>query len=417
MHILFLSHYFVPENNAPAARVHGMAKEWARLGHRITVLTGAPNVPAGVVFEGYRNRLYQEEWLEGIRTVRVWTYLAANRGRVRRGLNFLSYMAAAGAAGSALRPRADVVIATSPQFFAGWAGVPVSRAHGAPFVLEIRDIWPDSITAVGALKEGRVVRALEELERALYDAADHIVAVGEGYRQNMIRKGVPAARIDVVTNGVDADLFTPRPADAALRERLGLKPDAFVVTFAGTIGMASGLDVALGAARRLKEQGRDNVAFLLIGDGAVRADLETQARVQGLDNVVFTGLVARAELPSYLASSDACLVHFRKQELFSTILPSKFFEDAAMEKPILLGFEGDARAMLNEADCGIAFEPGNDAELAAAVLRLAGDRAEGARLGANGRRYVLEHFERRRLAHEYLEILERVRADYRRGPR
>ena len=148
MHILFLSHYFVPENNAPAARVHGLAKEWARLGLRVTVLTGAPNVPAGVVYEGYRNRLYQEEWIEGIRTARVWTYLAANRGRVRRGLNFLSYMAAAGTAGSALRPRADVVIATSPQFFAGWAGVPVSRAHGAPFVLEIRDIWPDSILSL-----------------------------------------------------------------------------------------------------------------------------------------------------------------------------------------------------------------------------------------------------------------------------
>ena len=417
MHILFLSHYFVPENNAPAARVHGMAKEWARLGHRVTVLTGAPNVPAGVVYEGYRNRLYQEEWIEGIRTARVWTYLAANRGRVRRGLNFLSYMAAAGAAGSALRPRADVVIATSPQFFAGWAGVPVSRAHGAPLVLEIRDIWPDSITAVGALKEGRVVRALEGLERALYDAADHIVAVGEGYRQNMIRKGVPAAKIDVVTNGVDADLFTPRPADAALRERLGFAPHTFVVTFAGTIGMASGLDVALGAARRLKEQGRDDVAFLLIGDGAVRAELEEQARAQGLENVVFTGLVARAELPGYLASSDACLVHFRKQELFSTILPSKLFEDAAMEKPILLGFEGDARALLGEADCGLAFEPDNDAELAAAAVKLADDREECARLGANGRRYVLEHFDRRTLAHDYLEILERVRAAYGRGPR
>jgi len=189
------------------------------------------------------------------------------------------------------------------------------------------------------------------------------------------------------------------------------------VTFAGTIGMASGLEVALGAARRLKEQGRDDIAFLLIGDGAVRADLETQARAQGLDNVAFTGLVPRAELPDYLASSDACLVHFRKQELFSTILPSKFFEDAAMQKPILLGFEGDARALLTEADCGIAFEPGNDAELAAAVVRLASDRAECARLGANGRRYVLERFDRRRLAHEYLEILERVRADYRRGPR
>jgi len=187
MHILFLTHYFVPENNAPAARVHGLAKEWARAGHHVTVLTCAPNVPAGVVYEGYANKPYQEEWIDGVRTVRVWTYLAANRGRVRRGLNYLSYLAAAGAAGPLIRPMADVVIATSPQFFAGWAGWPVARAHGAPFVLEIRDIWPDSITAVGALREGRIVSALERLEKALYDGADHIVAVGEGYRQNMLR--------------------------------------------------------------------------------------------------------------------------------------------------------------------------------------------------------------------------------------
>ena len=153
---------------------------------------------------------------------------------------------------------------------------------------------------------------------------------------------------------------------------------------------------------------------MLIGDGAVRAGLEQRARAEGLDNVVFTGLVPRPELPAYLASSDACLVHFRKQDLFSTILPSKFFEDAAMERPILLGFEGDARAMLEEARCGIAFEPSNDAELAAAALRLAGDREACARMGAAGRRYVLEHFDRRALAHDYLEILERVCAAARR---
>ena len=413
MHILFLSHYFVPENNAPAARVHAMAKEWARTGHRVTVLTCAPNVPAGVVYEGYENRPYQEEWIDGIRTARVWTYLAANRGRVRRGLNFLSYMVAAGAAGPLIRPKADVVIATSPQFFAGWAGWPVARAHGAPFVLEVRDIWPDSITAVGALREGRIIHALERLEKALYDGADHIVAVGEGYRQNMVRKGVAPEKVSVITNGVDADLFTPRQPDMELRARLGFAPQTFVITFAGTIGMAADLVVALDAARRLKQQGRDDIAFLLIGDGAQRDELERRARAEGLDNVIFTGLVARSDLPRYLASSDACLVHFRKQELFSTILPSKFFEDAAMEKPILLGFEGEARAMLDEAACGVAFEPSNDAELAAAAVRLADDREGCARMGEAGRRYVLEHFDRRRLAHDYLGILERVRAAHR----
>ncbi len=224
-----------------------------------------------------------------------------------------------------------------------------------------------------------------------------------------------AAKIDVVTNGVDADLFTPRPPDAALRARLGFAPDTFVVTFAGTIGMASGLEVALGAAapsqgagprrHRLPARRRRRGARRARGAGARR----------GPDNVVFTGLVPRAELPDYLASSDACLVHFRKQALFSTILPSKFFEDAAMEKPILLGFEGDARAMLAEADCGIAFEPGNDAELAAAASGSPTTAAACRRLGENGRRYVLEHFDRRLLAHDYLEILERVRDGAGRG--
>ena len=225
------------------------------------------------------------------------------------------------------------------------------------------------------------------------------------------------SKISVVTNGVDADLFTPRPPDAELRARLGFGPETFVVTFAGTIGMASGLEVALDAAARLKAQGRADIAFLLIGDGAVRAGLEQRARAEGLDTVDFTGLVPRPELPAYLASSDACLVHFRKDDLFGTILPSKFFEDAAMERPILLGFEGDARAMLEEAGCGIAFEPSNDAELAAAALRLAGDPDACARMGVAGRRYVLEHFDRRALAHDYLEILERVCAAARRGGR
>jgi len=415
MHILFLSHYFVPENNAPAARVHAMAREWTRQGHRVTVITSAPNVPTGVVFAGYRNRLYQEEWIDGIRTVRVWTYLAANRGRLRRGFNFLSYLVTAGVAGALLRPRADVVIATSPQFFAGCAGLPVSRAHGAPFVLEIRDIWPASIIAVGALQEGRVVRALEKLERALYAAADHIVTVGAGYRQHLLEQGVPDARLEVVTNGVDSALFVPRPPDEALRARLGLS-GKYVLTYAGTVGMAHGLGVVLRAAHRLREHGRDDIVLLVVGDGARRAELEQAARDQGLRNVVFTGMVERAQLPVYLASSDACLVHMRNEALFSSVLPSKIFEDAAMEKPVIAGLRGEGAEIITAADCGIVFAPDDDAALTAAVERLADDPEEGRRLGRNGRRFVLEHYDRRTLARDYLAILERVRTDHRTRP-
>ena len=362
---------------------------------------------------GYHNRLWQEEWIDGIRTIRVWTFLAANAGRIRRGLNFVSYFGAATAAAPFVR-RPDVVIATSPQFFAGWAGVPAHLAHRVPFVLEIRDLWPASITAVGAMDRGAAVRALEWLERTLYRAADRIVTVGEGYREQLVARGVPAAKIDVVTNGVDADLFYPRDPDPAVRARWGLPADAFVVVFAGTIGMASGLDVALRAARRLREAGRADIAFLLVGDGAVRAELEAAARAQDLDNVVFTGMVPRPELPAVLAAADACLVHFKRREIFATILPSKLFEDAAMGKPILLGFEGHAAALVREADCGICFTPEDDAALAAAVERLAADPAEARRLGDNGRRYVLERFDRRVLAHDYLTVLERVLEDAKR---
>ncbi len=419
MHILFLTHYFTPENNAPAARVHGLAREWARSGHRVTVLTCAPNVPAGVVYEGYANKLYQEEWIDGIRTVRVWTWLAANKGRVRRGLNYVSYLAAAGAAGPLLRPRADVVIATTPQFFAGWAGWPVARAHGAPFVLEVRDIWPDSIVAVGALGEGRVTRTLGKLERALYDSADHIVAVGDGYRMNMIRKGVGPSRISVITNGVDTDLFEPREPDQELRARLGFSPETFVVTFAGTIGMASGLEVALGAARRLKEKGRDDIAFLLVGDGAVRAGLEaTGARGGPHERGLHRPRAAHraAGLPRRAATPASCTSARRSSSGRSCRASSS--RTPPWSGRSCSGSRATPGRCCDEADCGIAFEPSNDEELAAAAERLAAaSPEERRRLGENGRRYVLEHFDRRRLAHEYLEVLERVRADFERGRR
>jgi glycosyltransferase involved in cell wall biosynthesis len=415
MHILYLSHYFAPENNAPAARVHAMGREWVRQGHQVTVVTCVPNVPTGVVYDGYRNRLWQEEWIDGIRTIRVWTYLAANAGTVRRTASFVSYFAAATAAAPFVR-HPNVVIATSPQFFAGWAGVPAHWAHRVPFVLEVRDLWPESITAVGAMDRGLAVRALELMERGLYASADHIVTVGDGYKEQLVARGVPAGKVDVVTNGVETDLFYPRDPVPAVRERYGVASDAFVVVFAGTIGMASGLDVALRAARRLRERGRDDIAFLLVGDGAVRAELEASARAQYLDKVVFTGMVARPELPEVLAAADACLVHFKRRKIFTTILPSKLFEDAAMAKPILLGFEGHAAELVRTADCGICFTPEDDEALAAAAERLAGDPEEARRLGENGRRHVVEHFDRRTLAHDYLAILERVRDDARRRP-
>ncbi len=403
MRILYLSHYFHPEGNAPAKRVYEMCRRWVRLGHQVTVITCAPNVPSGAVYDGYQNTWLHRETVEGIETIRVWTYLAANRGTALRIVNYLSYMVLAVIAGLRTQ-RPDLVIATTPQFFCGWAGVWVSRLRRLPFILEIRDIWPDSIVAVGALGSPRLLRLLERWERSMYRAATRIVTVGEGYQQQLEARGVDSERIDVVHNGVDRKAFVGAGDGSQVRAEFGLG-DAFVVSYVGTIGLGSGLDVVLRAARLLESEGRRDIVFMLVGDGAVREELEQQARAERLDRIVFTGLQDKARIPAILAATDACLVHLTGQDLFRSVLPSKIFESAAMAKPIIMGVRGFAADLVERAEAGICIEPENETELVAAACRLAGDRALARSLGESGRERIAARFDYDDLAARYLAII------------
>ena len=405
MRVLFLSHYFFPEGNAPATRVHEVCRRWVAAGHQVTVLTGAPNVPAGVVYDGYRNRLFGRETVDGIDVVRVWTYLAANKGTGRRILNYVSYMLTAGLVGLFLR-RPDVVIATSPQFFCGWAGVWVSRVRRIPFVLEIRDIWPESIATVGAMSNPQLLRFLEWLELRLYAAATRIVTVGEGYRDELLLRGVSADRIDIVPNGVDRAVFSGGEG-ACLRRQYDLG-DAFVCSYIGTIGTACGLDVVLRAARRLRAEGRDDMVFLLVGDGAIRERLEAAAREEGLTQVVFAGRQDKRVIPDYLAMSDACLVHLARKDLFRTVLPSKIFEAAAAMRPIVLGVEGRAAEVVGGAGAGICIEPENQRELIEALEKLAASPEFAKELGHAGSEKIATRYDYDRLAERYAKIASRV---------
>lgn len=405
MRILFLSHYFPPEGNAPATRTWEHCRRWVELGHEVTVVTCAPNVPDGVVYEGYRNRLRpQREVVDGIHVVRVWTYIAPNKGTILRIANFLSYMFSAIFFSFFLK-RPDVVLATSPQFFNGWAGVWVGRLRRVPFVLEIRDIWPETISAIGAMSNKGILRFMEFLERRLYRAADHIVAVGKGYKQNMQGKGVSGDKISIIPNGADLNFFRPRKANVELKRRYGSEQD-FVCSYIGTIGLCSGLDVVPRAAKILKERGEQGVTFLLVGDGAVRESLNSKCRDMGLNNVLFTGRQDKALMPDFLALSDVCLAHLQRKDLFKTVLPSKIFEAAAMERPIILGVEGCAAELLEDAKAGICIEPENAEQLVEAVLRLRADKELARGYGVSGRRYIEEHFDRAKLAEQYLQILE-----------
>lgn len=414
MHIVFLSHYFPPEGNAPASRTYEHCKRWVRKGHKVTVITCAPNSPSGIVYHGYKNRLLEREIIDGVDVRRVWTYIAANKGTTRRIANFISYMVSAVLCSLSVR-KPDVVIATSPQFFCGWAGVIAGFVRRVPFILEVRDIWPESIRAVGVEQSDCVYRFLEWLESRMYAAARCIVTVGEGYRQRLLEKGVEPEKIRVVMNGVERELFFPREPDTKLARRWDIE-DKFVCSYIGTIGMACGLDVVLRAAKILKEKRRNDIVFLLVGDGAVREQLEAEARRLDLKNVIFAGRQEKARIPEYLSISDACLVHLKRIELFHTVMPSKIFEAAGAARPIILGVEGNAADIVKQAGAGMCMQPENEAQLIDGLERLAADPQLARRLGESGFRYVSEHFDRDVLAADYLELIETIGTDTRLRP-
>ncbi|MDX9972401.1 MAG: glycosyltransferase family 4 protein [FCB group bacterium] len=409
MRILFFSHYFPPEGNAPASRTYENCRRWVNAGHEVTVITCAPNCPDGVVYDGYKNKLYSRETVDGIDVRRVWTYIAANEGTVRRIMNYVSYMVSAFVFSFRVK-RPDIVIATSPQFFCGWAGVLSRFFRRTPFILEIRDLWPESIIAVGAMRESRLVRVLEYLERIMYDSAQRIVTVGDGYKRRLMEKGVAEQRISVVMNGVNRELFTPREPDEALKQQYNLA-GKFVCSYSGTIGMACGLEIVLDAAQKLKERGVGDIAFLLVGDGASRKDLEAQAREREIDAVIFTGRQPKEMMPEFLAITDVCLVHLRKTDLFTTVMPSKIFEAAGMAKPIVNGVGGFAADFIEKAGAGVNIEPENSDELIVALLQLREQSELREAYGHAGREYVLAHYDRDTLADDYLKIIDTVAMD------
>lgn len=404
MRILFLSHYFPPEVNAPASRTFEHCREWVRLGHEVTVVTCAPNHPRGQVYDGYRNSLFQREEIEGIKVIRVWTYLSANEGFVKRTLNYVSFMLACIFV-VPRTPKCDIVISTSPQFFNGLAGFFVSRLKSAPWVLEIRDLWPESILAVGAIKNDAVIRLLRWLESFAYRRSNHIVPVTDAFRRHMLEMGIAPEKITVIKNGASLDFYDHTHSDGGLRNELGLQ-GKFIAAYFGTHGMAHHLETVLEAADLLRTN--DRIVFVLVGDGAERARLEQQLASTKLQNVLMLGQQPKAKMPALWAMCDVSLVLLRRTDLFKTVIPSKIFEAMAMAKPIIIGVEGESKEIIETAQAGIAITPEDANALAAAVKTLAEDADACESYGGYGKSYVHENFDRKVLAGRYEALLSQV---------
>jgi len=397
---------------APSARVSELAQYWVKEGHQVTVLTGFPNHPNGVVHPEYRRRFRQlvhREQVHSVNVVRSWLLPFPNRKPYERILNYSSFFASAAITGSFLE-RPDVVIASSPQLLVGLSGWWIARLNRVPFVLEVRDLWPESLVAVGVGDaDSALHRVLGRIAGFLYRQSDHMVVVTPAFEQYLAERWrVPQEKMSVVPNGVQASIFSPRRTNSDLRAELGLT-EKFVVSFIGTLGLAHGLETLISAAEKCQVE-QPAIAFLVVGDGADRQRIMELAKSKRLGNITFVPQQLRERIPDYISTSDACLVLLKKSEVFETVIPTKMLEFMSCARPVILGVEGQAREIIERSNAGLCIPPENSAALCDAILRLRNEDWLRERLGCSGREYIVRNFSRDRTASIYLDVLNEVTA-------
>ena len=409
MKICYVSQYFPPETCAPAARVSELSRYFSESGHQVTVLTGFPNHPVGVLHPDYRPKFWRFVFRENtnqVETVRTFLLPLPNRKAHERILNYLSFFLSAAITGMFLR-KLEVVIATSPQLLVGLAGCWLARWHGVPFVFEVRDLWPESLSVMkcdGPLNSF-IYRAIGRLSSFLYRHADHIVVVTTAFKDHLVAEWkIDPRKISVVENGVETDIFAPQ--FNIKKEELGLA-DKFVVAYIGTLGLAHELKTLLDAAADLQAS-RPNVVFLLIGDGAEHQKLAHYASQLGLNNVRFLGSRRRELIPQYICAADVCLALLKKAAVFETVIPTKLLEFMSCGRPVIVGVRGQAQKIVEAANAGICVEPENSGQLANAIERLHCNPELAVRFGKNGRYYAVKNLSRRETALKYLRLLDSI---------
>jgi glycosyltransferase involved in cell wall biosynthesis len=410
MKIMYVSQYYPPEMGAPAARVSELSRLWSKASHAVTVLTGFPHYPSGVVPREYRRklrRLILRESLDGVRVERTWLATLPNRKTWERFLNYTSFAISSALRGSFLSSP-DVVIATSPQLLQGLAGLWIAKQRGVPLVFEVRDLWPESLTLNSNSRLNRLVSAiLSKISVFLYRHCDHIVVVTPAFKKYLVEHyGIAAEKISIVMNGVEPDVFTPSGETDSVVEEFQLS-GRFVVSFIGVLGNAHGLKSVAQAAARLQEIA-PKVLFLLVGEGADKSNVRSLAEAMGLKNLLILDQQPRNKIPALIRASSACMVPLKKSEIFKTVIPTKMLEFMACGRPVILGVEGQARELVEKADCGVCVPPEDSAALAGAIEQLYSDAKLRERLGRNGRNYVVRYLTREQTAKDYLEILQRV---------
>ncbi len=404
MRILVLTDRFVPEVTAVPARTLAHAREWRRQGHEVTVVTCAPNFPKGKVFDGYKNKWRQIEDMDGIKVIRLWSYMVPNEGRWRRTLDYMSFMVSAIVQHRKF-PDYDILVASSPPIFVAIAGAFIAWLRKKPWIFELRDLWPASITAVGVSKSP-ALRFVEHMELTLYRRATRVMALTQAFKTDLEARGIDPDKIDIVTNGVDTEQFEPRGRDPDVRRALGIPQEAFLAGYVGTVGLAHDLSTLVRAAHRCADDER--IRFLVMGEGAERRQVEDLAASLGLKNIVFHDFVPHTQISRYIEALDLSIVHLKRDPLFKTVIPSKIFEHMALGIPILMGVEGESADIVEACGAGRLMTPGDDEAMAHAVRALADDPQARAAMAHEAKLAVRQRFDRRVLAQRALVSFERA---------
>jgi glycosyltransferase involved in cell wall biosynthesis len=401
MHVLLIHQVFVSPNQGGGTRHYELAQSLLKEGHRFTVVaSNIGYVTQRPIVDG--RGLVREQRVGGIRVLRAYTYPSLQRSFSWRVIAFLSFMCTSFWASLRAGP-VDVVMSTSPPIFqavSGWLMAVICRR---PFLLEIRDLWPEFAIDIGVLKNPMLIVLSRWLERFLYARATHILVNSPAYRDYLLDKGVPSAKLSFIPNGVDPDMFDPTANGERIRQQWGLDAK-FVVTYAGAMGLANDIPTILRAADRLRDQA--HIRFLLVGGGMKRPDLESLARQLQLQNVIFAGGYPKSEMREVLAASDACIATLKDIPAFRTTYPNKVFDYMAAGRPTILAIDGVIRQVVEAAGGGVFVPPGDDAALADAVYSMSQDRQRAAAMGRAARAYVVEHFNRHQHAAQFLELVQ-----------
>ncbi len=400
MKILFLTDNFPPEVNAPATRTYEHCREWVKSGAEVTVITCFPNFPQGKVYNGYKNKWKKTEWIDGIKVIRVWTYITKNEGFILRTLDYISFSITSFFAG--ISEQFDIIVATSPQFFTALAGRTLSFWKRRPWIMEVRDLWPESIKTVGAMKDNVIIRYFEKEEKWCYKSATRIVTVTDRFKTIIKEKGISEDKIKVVKNGANLDLYNPRSKEEGLLTKLNIK-NKVVLGYIGTHGMAHNLGFIIDCAKHIMES-HPSFHFLFIGDGAEKNQLLQKVKTENIENVTMLGSITKDEVADHLSLLDVAIINLKKSDLFTTVIPSKIFETSAMEIPILLGVDGEARSIIEQYDAGLFYEPENKGDFIQKVDQLFSDprRIDNCKAGC---RKLARDFDRKILANKMLSII------------